>query len=276
VPDSATPQSANPPRPRVVLICHEQDPIDSQGLASWLANEFELVGIVSLREKPGLLWQRVRRELRRVGRARILDVVAFRIVYRIVHASADERWIEGEVQRLRARYPADLSTIPKIVAASPNGGEVESFVRGLAPDVMIARCKVILKRAIFTIPTAGTFVLHPGICPEYRNAHGCFWALARRDLDRVGMTMLRIDEGVDTGPMYFQGSYRFDERRESHAVIQYRVVLENLPVIGAALLGAWRGQPPSISSAGRTSATWGQPWLSAYLRWKWAALRSAR
>ncbi len=57
-----------------------------------------------------------------------------------------------------------------------------TFIERLRPDIAIARCKVILKRAIFEVPRAGTFVLHPGICPEYRNAHGCFWALARRDL----------------------------------------------------------------------------------------------
>ena len=44
--------------------------------------------------------------------------------------------------------------------------------------------------------------MHPGICPEYRNSHGCFWALARRDLDHVGATLLQIDEGSDTGPVY--------------------------------------------------------------------------
>ena len=70
---------------------------------------------------------------------------------------------------------------------------------------------MILKRTIFEIPRAGTFVLHPGICPEYRNAHGCFWALANRDLDRVGMTLLRVDAGIDTGPVYLHGTCDFDE-----------------------------------------------------------------
>ena len=67
---------------------------------------------------------------------------------------------------------------------------------------MVARCKRILKERIFAVPRPGTYVLHPGICPEYRNAHGAFWALARRDLDKVGLTLLRIDKGVDTGPVY--------------------------------------------------------------------------
>jgi methionyl-tRNA formyltransferase len=135
---------------------------------------------------------------------------------------------------------------------------------------------VILKPAIFSIARAGTFALHPGICPEYRNAHGCFWALANRDLDRVGMTLLRIDAGVDTGPVYLQASCAFDECRESHIVIQYRVVLENLDAIGRRLIAAARGQHTPQSTEGRRSATWGQPRLSTYLRWKWDARRSRR
>jgi methionyl-tRNA formyltransferase len=144
----------------------------------------------------------------------------------------------------------------------------------VAPDVTIARCKVILRRETFGIARAGTFVLHPGICPEYRNAHGCFWALARRDLERVGMTLLRVDEGVDTGPVFLRATAAVDERRESHVVVQYRVVLDNLDTIAAALRAAWRGAAP-LPAAGRHSATWGQPWLSAYVRWKLAAWRTA-
>ena len=49
------------------------------------------------------------------------------------------------------------------------------------------------------------------------------------------MTLLRVDRGVDTGPVYGYFSYPFDERRESHHVIQQRVVLDNLDAIGRML-----------------------------------------
>ena len=179
-----------------------------------------------------------------------------------------------EVDRLRRRYPARLEAVPRLVATSPNTEEVRDFLQRLRPDLLIARCKFILKPEIFTIPGAGTFVLHPGICPEYRNAHGCFWALVNRDLDRVGMTLLRVDAGVDTGPIYLQATYPFNEVEESHRVIQYRVVLDNLEAIAATLRSAWNGHASPIRTEGRRSATWGQPWLTAYLRWKAAARRT--
>jgi methionyl-tRNA formyltransferase len=142
----------------------------------------------------------------------------------------------------------------------------------LQPDLSIARCKMILKREIFEVPRLGTFVLHPGICPEYRNAHGCFWALANRDLDRVGMTLLRVDPGVDTGPIYLHGTCAFDEAQESHTVIQYRAVFDNLDAIGRTLIALHRGERlQPVPTAGRQSAAWGQPRLTQYLRWKWTA-----
>lgn len=204
-------------------------------------------------------------------------MVAFRAYARVALARRDEAWKEQEIARLRARYPADLTAVPRLMVSTPNSPEAREFMAALEPDVAIARCKVILKPEIFEQPRVGTFVFHPGICPEYRNAHGCFWALANRDLERVGMTMLKVDRGVDTGPIYLQASYELDEVQESHIVIQYRAVLENLDAIGRTLGALCRGEAVApIPTAGRRSATWGQPRLTDYLRWKWIARRDRR
>jgi hypothetical protein len=262
-------------KPTVVLICHEQDRLDTEGLASWLASTMRLAGLIIIRDPRNRLWRAARREIRRVGWLRFVDVVAFRAFARFRLARRDGAWKESELQRLRQRYPADLESVPRIVVSSPNSDESRTFIERLRPDIAIARCKVILKRAIFELPRAGTFVMHPGICPEYRNAHGCFWALARRDLHRVGMTLLRVDPGVDTGPVFLHGSYDFDEVAESHSVIQYRAVFENLDAIGAVLTSICRGEHVEpVNTDGRESAVWGQPQLTAYLRWKWNARRS--
>jgi methionyl-tRNA formyltransferase len=204
----------------------------------------------------------------------LLDVLAFRAYYRAVLAPGDAAWRAAAVARLEAAYPAELDAIPRLVVGDPNSHDVAAFLRQVAPDLMIARCRVLLKPSVFAVPRLGTYVLHPGICPEYRNAHGCFWALARRDLDRVGMTLLRIDEGVDTGPIYLHASCAFDECAESHVVIQERVVLENLGRIARVLTDLHHGEVTLIPVAGRASAVWGHPRLSAYLRWKHAAKRA--
>ena len=233
-----------------------------------------LAGIVEIGGDGARLLRVARREVRRNGLIRFLDVLAFRAYARLRLARADAAWTDAELARLRRRYPIDLASIPRCVVRNPNDEPARAFIAERQPDVIVARCKFILKPEVFSLARGGAFALHPGICPEYRNAHGCFWALVNRDVDRVGMTLLRIDRGIDTGPALLQASCRFDEVRESHYVIQQRVVFENLEQIGRALLAAGRGEHlEPIDTRGRASAVWGQPRLTSYLRWKRAARR---
>jgi folate-dependent phosphoribosylglycinamide formyltransferase PurN len=249
---------------RTLLICHDDAPLDREGLVRWLGSFSTFAGTVVIREPGGRLRKRISREIARVGALRFLDVLAFRLYYRFAHAGSDHRWERGELERLRARFP-DRPNAPDVTVSSPNSAEAEAFLREQQPDLVLARCKTLLKERIFTIPRLGTYVMHPGICPEYRNAHGCFWARATGDHENVGMTLLRIDKGVDTGPVY--GYFRVHaEPAESHVVTQHRVVLEHLDAIRDHLLAIAAGTAARIETSGRPSATWGQPWMSAYLR----------
>jgi hypothetical protein len=245
-------------------------------MAAWLASWSELTGIVVVEEPPSLARRRVKRELKRVGPLRLLDVLAFRLAYRALLRGRDEAWKAERLAAMRAAYPPVPASVPVLRTPSPNSAEAEAFVRRCAPDLTLALVKSILKESVFSVPTHGTWVMHPGICPEYRNAHGCFWALAERDLDRVGMTLLRIDKGIDTGPTYGYFTYDYDELAESHVVIQNRVVLDNLDALREKFLAIVRGGATPVDVRGRASAEWGQPWLTRYVRWKLAAWRRRR
>jgi folate-dependent phosphoribosylglycinamide formyltransferase PurN len=259
---------------RTVLMCHAEDAFDREGLAAWLASFSDLAGIVVIEETAAQKRARVRREWQRVGPWRFLDVLAMRLYYRLRLAAGDQAWMKENLASLRRRF-GEAPRVPEVRVANANAPEVAAFLAACEPDVMIARSKQLLTRRIYRVPRHGCLVMHPGICPEYRNAHGCFWALAERDLDRVGLTLLRIDAGVDTGPVYGYFTYPFDEARESHVRVQYRVVLENLDALAQRIreIGAGTAQPVDVS--GRRSGAWGQPWLSRYLRWKRSAAEAA-
>jgi folate-dependent phosphoribosylglycinamide formyltransferase PurN len=261
--------------PTVVLICHEGDRLDTEGLACWLAGTMNLAGLIVISDKGRRLWTAARRELKRTGWLGFLDVIAYRVFARVRLRGREDAWKAQQVEALKTQYPADLTNVPRVVVANPNSEASRAFLNSVKPDIIIARCKFILKPEIFSLARVGAFALHPGICPEYRNAHGCFWALVNRDLDRVGMTLLKIDKGIDTGPVYLQAGCSIDELTESHIVIQYRVVTENLGRIAATLIDLFNGKHVEpIPTAGRKSAVWGQPRLTDYLRWKKAARRA--
>jgi Formyl transferase len=256
---------------RTFLICHEDEPLNRIALPRWLASFSTLAGMIVLQETRQQKQRRIQREMTRVGFLRFLDVLAFRLYYATFLADTDRQWEQKQLAELCRRYPEIPETTPVLVSTSPNTAEAREFLRSAKPDLMLARCKFILKEDIFTIPASGTFVMHPGICPEYRNAHGCFWALANGDLQRVGMTLLRIDRGVDTGPVFGHYHCRYDETSESHIVIQYRTVFDNLDALQTQLMDIHQGKAIPVDVTGRKSAAWGQPWLTKYFHWKQAA-----
>ena len=236
------------------------------GFARWLASFSDLVGIVEIHEDGARVKQRIRTEIRRVGFLRFaFDVMPYRVYSRLFDAGKDRSWEQNKIVELCHLYPDIPDTTEVLMTESPNSDAVKDFVSRLAPDMAVARCKTLIKEEIFSIPPDGTLVLHPGVCPEYRNAHGCFWALANNEPDKVGMTLLKIDAGVDTGPVYGYYSYPFDVHRETPAIIHNRVVYDNLDALQAKLLEVHASKAEAVDTTGRKSGVWGQPWLSRYL-----------
>jgi hypothetical protein len=260
---------------RTALICQYDNAISRHGLAAWLASFSDVVGIVEIHEGRGRQLARLRFEARRSG-FRLLDVLAFRLYYLLRFARRDGAFMDRQLELLRSRFGEPPAGVPVHATTDPNSPATRDFLERIAPDLMVARCKTLLERAIFSVPRDGTMIVHPGICPEYRNAHGCFWALASRDVERVGATLLRIDEGIDTGPVFAYYRADFDEVEDSHVVIQHRVVFDNLDAIAADLERIHAGALQPIVTTGRPSKVWGQPRLSDWLRWKRLARRERR
>ena len=255
-------------RPRIAILCHADETLNRHGLTAWLNSWADLVGVVAIREDGRRARQRIRREIRRVGWCRFLDVVAFRIYAKFAQNATDQAWEARQLGELQRRYGELPDTIPVLETASPNSPEAQAFLLSAQPDLMIARCKTLLAERIFSIPPYGTFVMHPGICPRYRNAHGVFWALANDDATHAGMTLLRIDCDIDTGPVFGYFRCEMDPLRESHIVLQHRTVFDNLPAIESRLKQILAGTALPLETQGEPSKEWGQPWLTAYLRYR--------
>jgi methionyl-tRNA formyltransferase len=72
------------------------------------------------------------------------------------------------------------------------------------PDLLIVVAfGQILKRAVLEIPRWGAINIHASLLPKYRGAAPIQWAVLNGETE-TGLTAMRMDEGLDTGPILLQ------------------------------------------------------------------------
>ncbi len=70
-----------------------------------------------------------------------------------------------------------------------------------SPDlIVVVAYGHILPKSILDIPRLGCINVHASLLPKYRGAAPINWAVARGETV-TGITIMRMDEGMDTGPM---------------------------------------------------------------------------
>ncbi|MBW1998230.1 MAG: methionyl-tRNA formyltransferase [Deltaproteobacteria bacterium] len=77
-------------------------------------------------------------------------------------------------------------------------------VRHMAPDmIVVVAFGQILKKPLLEIPRWGVINIHASLLPRYRGA-APIQACILNNESRTGLTIIRMDEGLDTGPILYQ------------------------------------------------------------------------
>jgi methionyl-tRNA formyltransferase len=94
-----------------------------------------------------------------------------------------------------------------IVAMTPGTlktPEITRTLRELEPDIaVVVAYGKILPPDILAVPELGCVNVHASILPELRGAAPIQWAIAR-GYKETGVTLMQMDEGMDTGPILIQ------------------------------------------------------------------------
>jgi len=146
-----------------------------------------------------------------------------------------------------------LPLLQPVKARSP---EFVSQLAALQPGlIVVAAYGQILPRTILDLPRHGCLNVHASLLPKYRGAAPVQWAILD-DESRTGVTIMKMDEGLDTGEILSQQSTDIspdDDGQTLHdrlAGIGARLLIETIP---ACLAGAIvpRKQPETGSSYAR-------------------------
>lgn len=101
----------------------------------------------------------------------------------------------------------------------------------------------IAKPEILNTPSGGCIGIHPTLLPQGRGRAAIPWAILK-ELDKTGITLFKLDEGVDTGPIIDQLEIPMSKQTDATELYEkataahYTVLSRNLPrlVAGTAIL----------------------------------------
>ncbi|QSB13104.1 hypothetical protein JQS43_15815 [Natronosporangium hydrolyticum] len=140
----------------------------------------------------------------------------FGLLHRACAAAGHQPVAYAYSRSMRPRQPADAYAVSKltgVIEALPTdvdlllpadqAGLADSLA-GHRPDLLVLYgFNWILPREVYQLPTFGTVNIHPSLLPRYRGPAPVHWAIRNGDPE-TGVTVHRVDDGVDTGPILAQ------------------------------------------------------------------------
>lgn len=256
---------------------------NSEVVVDWLAERSDVVGVVWIRatQWQGSLRGRLefaRKRRRRYGIRKTLDEIGFFLYYHRFRLEKDERELKERViepfaRRSRARWRGD-----SIMTDDVNSAAVADFLRERAPDLALAFCiNHFFEPPVRSIPEHGVFLVHHGITPEYKGLYSPFWATHNLDFERIGYTLLRMNDALDGGEIFAQGPTReVDPLTQGHLYMAEKSVIDSLPDIDRFLRQLEAGSADPIDTSGREEHMYTYPGLTDLVRQRWRLRRFER
>ncbi len=94
--------------------------------------------------------------------------------------------------------------LPVLQPSRPNDTEFLSQMRELQPDLgIVVGYGHIFKHALLELPPRGLINVHASLLPQFRGASPIEHAILN-GLDETGVSIMQLDEGMDTGPVYLR------------------------------------------------------------------------
>ncbi len=141
----------------------------------------------------------------------------------------------GRVQPSPVKQLAQEAEVPVLQPERLRRPENVAALRETAPDlVVVAAFAQILSRAVLDTPTHGCLNVHASLLPRWRGASPINAAILAGDAES-GVTIMRMDPGLDTGPILTQ---RAEPMRPDDTTA---TLTERLSYVGAELLAATVG-----------------------------------
>ena len=145
----------------------------------------------------------LKRRIKRLGIIHVIGQLLFRIIaVSYIKATSKKRF--QEILDKNNIKETEFELEKTIEVTSINTEEGRKLLKKLNPDIVVIVTTRILSKKTLESINAKFINIHSGITPVYRGLHGAYWALINKDIDKCGVTVHLVDEGIDTGNILYQ------------------------------------------------------------------------
>lgn len=206
--------------------------------------------------------QLLARRVKKLG----LRTVAGQVAFQTVVVPALRRLAKARSAAILAQAdldPAPIDPARIIRVPSVNASVTIARLRELQPALVIVNGTRILARSVLQTISAPIINMHAGITPLYRGVHGGYWALVEGRRDACGVTVHRVDAGIDTGAIL--GQALIDPQREDSFVTYPLLQLAaGIPILVAQAGALLEGRESSCEPPAGPSRLWSHPTIWGY------------
>ncbi len=159
------------------------------------------------------------------------DIVA--VVTRIDKPAGRGRAMAEPAVKAAARELGIAVVQPKRVREASS---IETLRRIMPDAVVVAAYGQILPKEILTLPRYGCINIHASLLPKGRGAAPINWAIIRGEAE-TGVTIMQMDEGMDTGGILMQDRLPVDPRDTAGTMMKKlselgaKMIVEVLPLV---------------------------------------------
>lgn len=143
----------------------------------------------------------------------------------------------NRIEELKSKYNLLSSSINDsllINVSSVNNNDCITALKKINPDVIIVNGTRIISKEVLDCTSAVFINIHVGITPQYRGVHGGYWSLVCDDINNFGVTIHKVDKGIDTGDIIYQKSIKITNQ-DNYSTYPYLQMGVAIPLIKSAL-----------------------------------------
>lgn len=245
---------------KIVMLCGKG--CSSLFMYNGIKDDFKIDAVIQ-EVKPSIK-KLVKRRIKNLGFIEVLNQSFFQILIpRILTLFSKRRISEIKIINNLKEKPVPQAILTEV--ASVNDKECLDLIIKIQPDIIIVNGTRIIGKRLLEATKTLFINTHVGITPEYRGVHGGYWALRNDDIKNCGVTIHKVDVGIDTGDIISQNKIEVTNR-DNFVTYPFLQISKAIVMMKEVLITIENDQLRTYKKEGTSvSKLWYHPTLTGYL-----------